>query len=151
MKKMIKGIFIPLVVSMICGYVSAKLVYKVYGDKVNNRLESSKLYLIEDFDDLDYDLIVEKNGIISTVQCKATGSADNAISLRSTGGTKGKVYDNVLEHPVDYLFCLDGSMNMYVIPVSEMKEYGCNRQITLRTQKTINGQGFQTYKYQVFL
>ena len=98
-----------------------------------------------------YDLIVEKNGIFSTVQCKATGSADNAISLRSTGGTKGKVYDHVLEHPVDYLFCLDGSMNMYVIPVSEMKEYGCNRQITLRTQKTINGQGFQTYKYQVFL
>jgi hypothetical protein len=48
-----------------------------------------------------YDLIVEKDGIFSTVQCKATGSAENTISLRSTGGTKGSAYDNVLNHPVD--------------------------------------------------
>ena len=98
-----------------------------------------------------YDLIVEKDGEFKTVQCKATGSADNAISLRSTGGTKGSIYDNVLNHPVDYLFCLDGNMNMYVIPVADMKEYGCNKQITLRTQKSANGQGFQTYQYMVSL
>lgn len=98
-----------------------------------------------------YDLIVEKNGEFKTVQCKATGSSDNAISLRSTGGTKGNVYDNVLNHPVDYLFCLDKDINMYVIPVADMRAYGCNKQITLRTQKTINGQGFQTYQYKVSL
>ena len=98
-----------------------------------------------------YDLIVEKDGEFKTVQCKATGSADNAISLRSCGGTNGGAYDNVLNHPVDYLFCLDGNMNMYVIPVADMKEYGCNKQITLRTQKSSNGQGFQTYQYQVSL
>ena len=98
-----------------------------------------------------YDLIVEKNGEFKTVQCKATGSVDNAISLRSCGGTNGGAYDNVLNHPVDYLFCLDGSMNMYVIPVTDMKEYGCNKQITLRTQKSANGQGFQTYQYMVSL
>ena len=98
-----------------------------------------------------YDLIVEKDGEFKTVQCKATGSADNAISLRSCGGTNGGAYDNVLNHPVDYLFCLDGSMNMYVIPVVDMKEYGCNKQITLRTQKSANGQGFQTYQYMVSL
>ena len=98
-----------------------------------------------------YDLVIEKDGKFKTVQCKATGSTDNTISLRSTGGTKGSAYDNVLNHPVDYLFCLDGSMNMYVIPVADMKEYGCNKQITLRTQKTANGQGFQTYQYMVSL
>ena len=89
-----------------------------------------------------YDLVIEKDGVFKTVQCKATGSADNAISLRSCGGTNGGVYDNVLNHPVDYLFCLDSEMHMYVIPVADMKEYGCNKQITLRTQKTVNGQGF---------
>ena len=98
-----------------------------------------------------YDLIVEKNGVFSTVQCKATGSADNTISLRSTGGTKGTDYDNVLNHPVDFLFCLDKEMHMYVIPVEEMKNFGVNKQITLRTQKSANGQGFQTYQYQVSL
>ncbi len=98
-----------------------------------------------------YDLIVEKDGEFKTVQCKATGSADNAISMRSCGGTSGGVYDNVLNHPVDYLFCLDGSMNMYVIPVQDMRDYGVNKQITLRTQKSANGQGFQTYQYMVSL
>lgn len=61
MKKIIKGIFIPLVVSMICGFVCAKLVYKVYGDKVNDRLESSKLYLIEGGKYLTYDNMREEN------------------------------------------------------------------------------------------
>lgn len=98
-----------------------------------------------------YDLVIEKDGEFKTVQCKATGSIDNVIHLKSTGGTKGKEYDNVLNHPVDYLFCLDGSMNMYVIPVEDMKKYGCNKQITLRTQKSTNGQGFQTYQYMVYL
>ena len=98
-----------------------------------------------------YDLVIEKDGKFKTVQCKATGSIDNVIHLKSTGGTKGKEYDNVLNHPVDYLFCLDGSMNMYVIPVEDMKKYGCNKQITLRTQKSANGQGFQTYQYMVYL
>ena len=98
-----------------------------------------------------YDLIVEKDGEFKTVQCKATGSADNAISIKSAGGTKGTVYDTVLNHPVDYLFCLDGEMHMYVIPVQDLRDYGVNKQITLRTQKSVNGQGFQTYKYMVSL
>lgn len=98
-----------------------------------------------------YDFIIEKDGIFQTVQCKATGSSDNTISLKSSGGTKGTVYDSVLDHPVDYLFCLDGSMNMYVIPVQDLKKFGCNKQITLCTHKSTNGQGFQTYLYQVSL
>ena len=96
-----------------------------------------------------YDFVIEKDGVFQTVQCKATGSSDNVISLRSTGGTSGSAYDNVLNHPVDYLFCLDGEMHMYVIPVQDMKNFGVGKQITLRTQKSANGQGFQTYQYMV--
>ncbi len=98
-----------------------------------------------------YDLIVEKDGEFKTVQCKATGSADNSVSIKSAGGTKGAVYDTLLNHPVDYLFCLDGNLNMYVIPVQDLKEFGVNKSITLRTSKTTNGQGFQTYQYMVSL
>ena len=96
-----------------------------------------------------YDFVIEKDGIFQTVQCKATGSSDNVISLRSTGGTKGSTYDFVLDHNLDFLFCLDKEQNMFVIPVQDMKEYGTKNQITLRTEKSINGQGFQTYKYKV--
>ena len=36
-----------------------------------------------------YDLVVEKDGILKTVQCKCTTTLDNDISLRNTGGTNG--------------------------------------------------------------
>lgn len=60
-----------------------------------------------------YDLIIEKDGVFQTVQCKFTASKDNSISLRSTGGTKGSVYDNLLNYSLDILFCADKDMNMY--------------------------------------
>lgn len=61
MKKIIKGIFIPLVVSMIFGFVCGKLVYSVYGENVENKLSSSKLYLIENGEYLTYDSMREEN------------------------------------------------------------------------------------------
>lgn len=93
-----------------------------------------------------YDFVVEKDGIFKTVQCKATGSANNAISLRSFGGTNGSQYDLVGHHPLDLLFCLDKNGNMYVIPA---KEVGQAKQIMLRTEPNGNNQGFQSYKYLV--
>lgn len=98
-----------------------------------------------------YDLVVEKDGILQTVQCKATGSEDATIYLSSCGGTNGSVYDNVLKHPVDLLFCLDSKENIFVIPVNELRKFGVVRSISLRTSPTINGQGFQTYLYRVYL
>lgn len=98
-----------------------------------------------------YDFIAEKDGKFYTVQCKATGSADNTIQMRSCGGTNGGTYDYVLNHPLDFLFCLDKEQNMYVIPAEDLRAYKVNKQITLRTQKTANGQGFQTYQYRVSL
>ena len=61
MKKIIKGVFIPLVVSMIFGFICAKLVYKVYEEDVENKLSSSKLYLIENGEYLTYDSMREEN------------------------------------------------------------------------------------------
>ena len=96
-----------------------------------------------------YDFVAEKDGIFYTVQCKATGSQNNEISLRSTGGNNGKAYDNVVNHPLDYLFCLDKDQNMYCIPVKDLKENGNKTVITLRTELTKNSQGFQTCNYLV--
>lgn len=98
-----------------------------------------------------YDFIVEKDGIFQTVQCKATGSKDGAISLKSSGGTKGVTYDNVLNHEVDLLFCLDQNKNMFVIPVKDIKESGNTRQISLRTtiSNSANTNTFRTSKYLV--
>lgn len=98
-----------------------------------------------------YDFIVEKDGVFQTVQCKATGSKDNAITLRSSGGTNGSTYDTVINHPIDLLFCLDKDLNMFVIPGEELRARNCKSSITLRTEPNKNNQGLQTYQYRVFL
>ena len=96
-----------------------------------------------------YDFVAEKDGVFYTVQCKATGSQNNEIALRSCGGSNGGVYDNVTNHPLDYLFCLDKDQNMYCIPVQDLKNAGNKNVITLRTNFTKNNQGFQTCCYLV--
>lgn len=94
-----------------------------------------------------YDLIVEKDNQFFTIQCKATQTENDLIDLRSTGGTKGSVYDNVLNHSkLDYLFCVNKDLKMWLIPV---KDITTSKQITLRTEPTKNNQGFQTFQYQV--
>ena len=94
-----------------------------------------------------YDLIIEKDGKFETVQCKATATQSGAIDFRSTGGTKGTVYDNLLNHSeLDWLFCVNKDLEMWLIPV---KEITTSKQLTLRTEPTKNNQGFQTYKYRV--
>lgn len=96
-----------------------------------------------------YDFIAEKDGIFYTVQCKATGSKDGTISLRSTGGTSGDIYDNVLHHPLDYLFCINEKQNMFLIPVKDIVSSGNINSIKLKTEPSKNNIGFQTYLYQV--
>lgn len=96
-----------------------------------------------------YDLIVEKDGIIQTVQCKFSSSENAEVSLTSKGGTNGSVYDKVTEHPLDLLFCADKNMNLFVIPMEDIIKHGNERSIVLRTIPNSNGQGINTYKYLV--
>lgn len=99
-----------------------------------------------------YDLVIEKDGVFQTVQCKCTTSKDAAIQLRSCGGTNGRVYDNVLDHPLDILFCINGTTkDMYSIPVSEIRKTTNRNTISLRTSPNQNNQGFNTYRYLVHL
>ena len=96
-----------------------------------------------------YDLIIEKNGKFETVQCKATGSKDNSISLRNTGGTHGSTYDNILNHSLDWLFCINQNGLMWNIPIKDLIASGNKNAIALRTEPNSNNQGFNTYKYMV--
>lgn len=47
MKKKIKSFFLPLVIATICGFVSARIVFKVYKKDVTDYLSSSKIYLLQ--------------------------------------------------------------------------------------------------------
>lgn len=106
-------------------------------------------------DTQDYDLVIEKEGIFQTVQCKATGTNNNQISLRTCGcNTKGShIYKTVIETDVDILFCIDKNQNLFSIPVVELKQYGNTNVVTLRTEQTKSKSSkvFPSQRYQVFL
>ena len=98
-----------------------------------------------------YDLVVEKDGVFQTVQCKMTGSEDNSVVIQSCGGTKGTVYDSILNHPLDLLFCADIDKNLFLIPVEDLRRAGNTKSVKLNTIPNKNGQGLNTYKYLVHI
>ena len=55
-------------------------------------------------------------------------------------------------HPIDILFCVDRDFNLFAIQMNDLLSYKKDiKSIKLRTQPTLNKQGFQTYKYLVTL
>lgn len=104
-------------------------------------------------DTQDYDLIVDKDGVLQRVQVKSTGVFRNGayqVSLKSCGGTKGKTYKTVLNSEADLLFVLCGDGSMFLIPVSELSQ--CST-LALRDHYSNRSHknDLKTYKYQVSL
>jgi hypothetical protein len=77
-------------------------------------------------DTQDYDIAIEKDGIFSKVQCKATGatkpSGNFYVHLQSNGGTKGTTYSSVTTSSADILFILTSDEDIYVIPIEEITQ-----------------------------
>lgn len=95
-------------------------------------------------------MIVEKDGVFQTVQCKFTASKNNEISLKSCGGTKGSAYDNVLNHPLDLLFCANQDMDLWLIPMEDLRQAGNIKSISLRKELHYNARvSLDTTKYLV--
>ena len=61
MKKIFKGIFAPLILSVLCGFVCGKFVYGIYKDDIGNKFNSSLVYLLEGKTYLTYDGMRSEN------------------------------------------------------------------------------------------
>ena len=76
-------------------------------------------------DTQDYDLVIEKNNLLKTVQVKSTGCKTKhgvyQVALKSCGGTKGDTYKTLVETNVDYLFIFDADKEMFLIPCVDIK------------------------------
>lgn len=70
-------------------------------------------------DTQDYDLVIEKNRELKTVQVKATScKTQNGIyqvALKSCGGTKGTTYKTFIDTSVDYLFIVTDTKQLFLI------------------------------------
>lgn len=76
-------------------------------------------------DTQDYDLIVDKNNNLKKVQVKSTSCktkyGNYQVALKSCGGTKGATYKTVIETNIDEVFILTKDMQMYILPIEEIK------------------------------
>lgn len=98
-----------------------------------------------------YDMVIEKDNCFYTVQCKATMTEDGTISLKSCGGTKGAVYDSILNHPeLDYMFCVNKDLDCWLIPVTDILAAGNTKEFKLRKELAPNAHPkLNTTLYQV--
>lgn len=71
-------------------------------------------------DTQDYDLLIDKDNKIESVQVKYTSCktkyGNYQVALKSCGGTKGDTYKTVIDTNVDYLFVVTKETDMYMIP-----------------------------------
>lgn len=71
-------------------------------------------------DTQDYDLVIEKENKLYSVQVKSTACKTKygvyQVALKSCGGTKGKTYKTVVDTNIDYLFVVTDKIDMYLIP-----------------------------------
>lgn len=102
-------------------------------------------------DTQDYDLVVDIDGTLNKIQCKATGtiSKNNSdsydLSLRTVGGN-GKVYYTAKDGNFDLLFCLRSDMIMYLIPRSEINTTAILR-LTTKPNKYSNKRMIKAFDY----
>ena len=100
-------------------------------------------------DTQNYDLVVEKDGVFQSIQCKFGGrkvrNNDDAYEcgLRSVGA-KGTYHGNVKDSGVDLLFCLRPDEVMYLIPVKDIDNVSSLRLITSKSKFSC---GLDTSKY----
>lgn len=88
----------------------------------------------------DYDILVDIDGFINTVQVKYTSELSSSsyymVGLRSISGSSRKEYKSVKETFVDYLFIATKSNDLYLIPKSD---------ITQKSQITLNNEVKEKY------
>ena len=75
-------------------------------------------------DTQDYDLLIDKDNKIKSVQVKYTTCktkyGNYQVALKSCGGTKGTTYKTVVDTKVDFLFIATNQLDMYLIPIEEV-------------------------------
>lgn len=88
MKKILKGIFVPVFVAIIVGYIGGKFVYKTYRDNLYDSLSSSRLYLIENGEYESIDSMREENSGNNYVYYKDNDKYKTVVGIT-------RKYDNI--------------------------------------------------------
>ena len=88
MKKKLNKVFIPIFLSIICGFLCGRLMFSIYEDKGSNIINSDIIYLLEDTSYKDYNTMKSKENISNYIYYEDNGNYNTVIAM-----TKNK--DNI--------------------------------------------------------
>jgi len=115
---LLKSIIIPVVISILFGYVCGKFFYQTYRDSINGDLTSSKLYLIKNGEYDTYDNMREENSGNNYVYYKDDNTYKTVIGITRN-------YDNISK--IKNLYSDELSVEEYYVPTeyldSKQDEY----------------------------
>jgi len=125
--KIFKNVFIPLIISVLFGYVSGKFVYKTYSDEVHNNLKSSRLYLVQNGEYETYDNMREENSGNNYIYYRDNDKYKTVIGITRDYGNIDKIkslYSDNLEVTEYYVSSdlLDMKQEEYDILLSQAKD-----------------------------
>ena len=107
MKKILKGILVPVIVASLFGYVGGKFVYKTYRDNLYDSLTSSRLYLVENGAYADIETMREENSNNNYVYYKDQDKYKSVVGITKDYSNVEKIKSlysdklSVIEYYVD--------------------------------------------------
>ena len=111
MKKIIKGIFIPVLGAIVLGFIFGKYVFKTYKDSLYSELSSSKLYLVENGEYDNIDTMREENSTNNYVYYKDNNKYKSVVGIT-------RKYDNI--DKIKELYSDNLKIYEYYVPVDKL-------------------------------
>lgn len=111
MKKIIKGVFIPVLGAIILGFIFGKYVFKTYKDSLYSELSSSRLYLVENGEYDNIDTMREENSTNNYVYYKDNDKYKSVVGIT-------RKYDNI--DKIKELYSDNLKIYEYYVPVDKL-------------------------------
>lgn len=111
MKKIIKGVFIPVLGAIILGFIFGKYVFKTYKDSLYSELSSSRLYLVENGEYDNIDTMREENSTNNYVYYKDNDKYKSVVGIT-------RKYDNI--DKIKELYNDNLKIYEYYVPVDKL-------------------------------
>ena len=99
MKNKLRKVFMPIFLSIICGFLCGRLMFSIYEDKGKDILNSNIIYLLEDTSYKDYDSMKSNENMSSYIYYKDNDSYNTVVAMTKNKDNIDKikkVYDKEL-------------------------------------------------------
>lgn len=126
-EKILRSVFIPVIISILFGYVSGKFMYKTYSEDVYGDLNSSRLYLVQNGEYDTYDRMREENSGNNYIYYKDNDKYKTVIGITRNYGNIDKIkslYSDNMEVTEYYVSSklLDSRQEEYDILLSQAND-----------------------------